>query len=63
MSYQKNRRNCDSNRISEAFEQIDLFGVPVKFNYGGKSDIKSIPGAIVSVLLGLILAAFAFQRF
>lgn len=40
-----------------------MFGVPVKFNYGGKSQIKSIPGAMLSIILLLVIGAFAFQRF
>jgi len=57
------RGACDKKRVAEAFEQIDAFGVPVKFNYAGKSQIKSGPGAFVTIMLGLVLGAFAFQRF
>jgi len=60
MTNNKKKRNCDQSSIAKAYKKIDLFGVPVHFNYGGEEKIKSIPGALVSVMLCLVLAAFAF---
>lgn len=57
------RRRCDRNSIVTGFEKADLFGVPVKFNYDGKSQIKSTPGAILSIFFLMVLGAFALQRF
>lgn len=34
----------------------------MRFNYGGHNQIKSVPGAIVSLFLGIVLLAFAGQR-
>lgn len=57
------RRGCSKASMSDRLQQVDTFGVPVSFNYAGKNRIKSVPGAITTIVLGAILMAFAVQRF
>ena len=61
--YASFKHRCSQSRFVHFAEAFDKFGVPIQFNYDGKHVIKSIPGALMTLLLGLILATFAFQRF
>lgn len=46
-----------------AFNRLDMFGTPIKFNFDGKELIKSTPGALVTILIGFVSLAFMSQRF
>jgi hypothetical protein len=36
--------------------------MPVKFNYGGHTTIKSLPGSFVTFILFIVLMAFMGER-
>lgn len=42
---------------------VDRFSEPVKLNVNGATEIKSGPGAIVTIFLLIVLAAYAGQKF
>ncbi len=42
---------------------VDRFSEPVKLNINGETEIKSGPGSLVTIILLIVLAAYAGQKF
>ena len=40
----------------------DQFGIPVTLNFNGSDSIKSLPGAIISLIIYVLLLAYAILQ-
>ena len=48
--------------FSGKLREQDKFGVQVSLNFGGEDSIKSIPGAVISLILTVLMIAYAIKQ-
>jgi hypothetical protein len=59
----KNRkRETRINRGCKVLKDIDIYGQTVKLTYKGDEEFKTYPGAAISLIVCLVLLAFATYR-
>ena len=59
------KRNFTGKRLTnfrEFIKQLDRFGRPIKINVSGFTEIKSLPGAILSIICYVFLLLYFVQR-
>ena len=44
------------------FINLDLFGSPVGLNFQGSSRFKSVPGAVLTIIMTLLIMAVGVQK-
>jgi len=54
-------RQC-GKRFRGEFKSMDMFGTPITLNYKGKGTFQTYWGAGVSVIIGLIMAAYMIDK-
>ena len=59
--YEKKDRKC-SKALVEKFKSYDIYGEPIALTYKGEGAYKTNIGAAVSIIVLLVLAAYAAMR-
>jgi hypothetical protein len=49
-------------KLRSKFKEVDLYGEKVSLTYKGEQSFKTMPGAIVSVIVILVILAFSIYR-
>ncbi len=55
-------KRCSGSDLADRFVELDKFGVPIKLNINGKSEIKSFPGSIISIIIYVMLLAYGIKQ-
>ena len=48
--------------MSDIIRNRDIYGMPIMFNYKGDDTFKTVPGGILSIMLILLVIAYAFLK-
>ena len=51
------------NKVARLFTQIDIFGERVEFDIKGAGTVKSVFGAILSLIIFVFITAYAANKF
>jgi len=49
-------------KLRSKFKEVDLYGEQVSLTYKGEQSFKTMPGAIVSVIVIIVILAFSIYR-
>ena len=58
----RKKRWWRGEKLKSKFKEIDLYGEKVSLTYKGEQTFKTMPGAIVSVIVILVILAFSIYR-
>ena len=58
----RKKRWWKGEKVASKFKEIDLYGEQVSLTYKGEQSYKTLPGAIVSIFVFLIMLAFSSYR-